>query len=355
MASFRNKRIALVLGGGGLKGFAHIGVLRALAELEIEPVIVAGTSIGALVGGAYAAGRSIDDMVDRAVSFRRRDLFRINHMGMVLERMRSPAIYLEQPLRTVIDSILPNVTFDELPRRLLVNTVDIARGTQVVWGLHGLRDVRVQDAVYASCALPGFFPPGDVDGRVCVDGGVLDNLPVTIAGLGMDAIIAVDVGSMQLLPADNIRLQGFANIYVRAANTMMHELQIRPLTAWSGAPLFLVLPRVAHVDWFDASQTPALIDAGYEAAMDALRDFATCASAATGVFPRRRYHLAVDQASCIGCGLCVAMAPSIMDMNRHAFPRVPIVEWSPADGDFVRECPTNAISVSAVTPANPVP
>lgn len=347
MASFRNKRIALVLGGGGLKGFAHIGVLRALAELNIEPVIVAGTSIGALVGAAYAGGRTIEDMVDRAVSFKRRDLFRINHMGMVLERMRSPAIYLEQPLRSVIESIVPDVTFDELPRRLLVNTVDIARGTQLVWGLHGLRDVRVHDAVYASCSLPGFFPPGLVDGRVCVDGGVLDNLPVTIAGLGMDAIIAVDVGSMQLLPADDIKTQGFANIYVRAANTMMHELQIRPLTAWSGAPLFLVLPRVAHVDWFDASQTPALIDAGYEAAMEALVDFAHCASSASGVFPRRRYHLAVDQTACIGCGLCVALAPDIMDINRHAFPRQPEVEWSPADGDFVRQCPTNAISVSS--------
>jgi NTE family protein len=345
MSSFRSKRIAVVLGGGGLKGFAHIGVLRALAELGIEPVVVAGTSIGALVGAAYAAGRTIDEMVDRAVSFRRRDLFRINHMGMVMERMRSPAIYLEQPLRSVIESIVPDVTFDDLPRRLLVNTVDIARGTQMVWGLHGLRDVSVLDAVYASCALPGFFPPGTVSGRTCVDGGVLDNLPVSIAGLGVDAVIAVDVGSLRLLPKESIQSEGFANIYMRAATTMMHELQVRPLTQWSGSPLFLVLPGVSHVDWFDATQTPSLIDAGYMAAMDALRDFARCVSSATGVFPRRRYRIAVDQAACIGCGLCVAMAPDVMDMNRHAFPRQPEVEWSPADGDFVRQCPTNAISV----------
>src|SRR3979409_2183861 len=77
-------RIALVLGGGGLKGFAHIGVFRALKELGIEPTVVAGTSIGALIGAAYARGMEVPEMIDRARALKRRDLFRLNQMGMVL-------------------------------------------------------------------------------------------------------------------------------------------------------------------------------------------------------------------------------------------------------------------------------
>ena len=91
------RRIALVLGGGGLKGFAHIGVLRALEERGILPDVYAGTSIGALIAGAYLTGASIDDLQTRAEALRKRQLFRLNHFGMLLERMRSPSIYLEEP------------------------------------------------------------------------------------------------------------------------------------------------------------------------------------------------------------------------------------------------------------------
>ncbi|HKC80066.1 MAG TPA: patatin-like phospholipase family protein, partial [Gemmatimonadaceae bacterium] len=86
-------KIALVLGGGGLKGFAHIGVFRALAEMGIEPTVVAGTSIGALIGAAYARGMPVSEMAERARALKRRDLFRLNRMGMLLERQHSPAIY----------------------------------------------------------------------------------------------------------------------------------------------------------------------------------------------------------------------------------------------------------------------
>src|SRR5437773_10220586 len=98
-------KIALVLGGGGLKGFAHIGVFRALRDLGIEPTVVAGTSIGALIGAAFARGMPIDEMADRARGLKRRDLFRLNRMGMLLERQHSPAIYLEEPLREVVKSV----------------------------------------------------------------------------------------------------------------------------------------------------------------------------------------------------------------------------------------------------------
>src|SRR5881227_3708192 len=135
------KRVALVLGGGGMKGFAHIGVLRALEERGIKPTVYAGTSIGALIAAAAVGRMPVSEMARRAESLRRRDLFRINHFGMLLERMRSPAIYLEEPLRDLCRSIAPALRFTDLASPLLVNTVDITRGTQLVWGLPGLKDV----------------------------------------------------------------------------------------------------------------------------------------------------------------------------------------------------------------------
>ena len=102
------------------------------------------------------------EMAMRAETLRRRDLFRLNHFGMLMERMRSPSIYLEDPLRDLCRSVVPPGAFTQLKKPLLVNTVDLERGEQLVWGTPGLMDVNVQDAVYASCALPGFFPPGRV-------------------------------------------------------------------------------------------------------------------------------------------------------------------------------------------------
>jgi NTE family protein len=339
-------KIALVLGGGGLKGFAHIGVLAALQERKIKPSVFAGTSIGSLICAAAAAGMPVEDMIDHAKSLRRRDLFRINRLGMLLERSHAPSIYQAAPLRQVLESIVGNARFDELETTLLVNTVDLQRGSPVVWGLPGLKDVSVLDAVYASCALPGFYPPGDVAGRSCVDGGVIDNLPTSVASQGMDAVIAVDTGSSALVTEREIAHQGFTAIFMRSATTMMHALQLSPLDHWNGPPMILIRPRVSHIGWFSFSHTEELIDAGYRAAMEALEHLDACLSAESGIFPRHATKLSVDRDKCIGCTICVALAPQIMEMDEtgKARPRMPIVNWSPADGDFVHHCPTYAIS-----------
>src|SRR5262245_3510066 len=102
------RRIALVLGGGGIKGFAHIGVLKALEEAGIKPALYAGTSIGAMVAAANVGGMSPDELARRAESMRRRDLFRINHFGMLMDRMKSKSIYLEEPLRQLTKDIVPD-------------------------------------------------------------------------------------------------------------------------------------------------------------------------------------------------------------------------------------------------------
>jgi NTE family protein len=341
------ERTALVLGGGGLKGFAHIGVLRALEERGIRPAIHAGTSIGALIAAAHVSGVSTETMAEKAIALRRRDLFRINHFGMLFERMRSPSLYLEEPLRELVHDNVPEGSFADLQRPLLVNTVDVESGARMMWGLPGLRDVEVRDAVYASCSLPGFFPPGRVDGRTCVDGGAVDNLPAAIAGLGMDAVIAVDVGSSNLSAISDITTRGFAAIYMRAATIMMHTLQQRPLEDWLGPPMLLIRPPVAHRDWFSFSHAEELIDAGYESARAVLDGMGDSLRMPGGVFPRRGVEIAVDREKCVSCGTCVALAPRLMAMDAEskAYATCSRLEWSPAEGGFVHQCPTGAITV----------
>lgn len=343
-------RTALVLGGGGLKGFAHIGAIRALEERGIRPSVIAGTSIGALIGAAYAGGMSVSEMTARAVSLRRRDLFRINHVGMLFERMHCPSLYLEEPLRDLCAATSPAGTFADLEIPVLVNTVDLERGTRLVWGLPGLQDVPVVDAVYASCALPGFFPPGYVGTRTCIDGGTIDNLPISIAALDADAVIAVDVGSFEVERPRDISSQGFAAIYMRAATLMMHALQQRPLADWSGPPMLLVRPDVGRHHWFSFTHAAEIVHAGYEATRTALDRAGDALCTGTGVHPQSMVSVHVNREKCIGCGTCVALAPRVMALDAEGKATVTAtpLQWSPADGNFVQHCPTEAITVQTL-------
>jgi NTE family protein len=266
-----------------------------------------------------------------------------------MDRMRSPSIYLEEPLRDLARAVVPKGTFNDLPMPLLVNTVDLERGSPMIWGSRGLKDVNVQDAVYASCALPGFFPPGRVGDRICVDGGVIDNLPVAIAGLEADLIIAVDVGSAELAPLKDVHSRGFASIYMRAATTMMHTLQQFPLTRWDGPPMVLIRPRSTE-DWLSFNNIPHSIKEGRRAGLKALEDIDAFYDQPGGVYPRRRFEIGVDREKCIGCGLCVSLAPNLMGMGSDgkAYTLTRTADWSPADGDFVAFCPTDAITARKI-------
>lgn len=348
-------RIGVVFGGGALKGLAHVGALRALAEAGVQPALYAGSSIGAMIAAAAASGMSPEVLAERAMRFRRRDLFRINHLGMLMDRMLSRSIYLESPLRTLCDELVADGTFDDFKTPLLVTALDIDRAAPLVFGRPGLRNVRVRDAVYASCALPGFFPPGIVRGHTCIDGGTTDNLPVAIAALDVDALIAVDVGIADVPMATGIASQGFASIFMRAATMMMHEQQQHSLERWTSPPMLLIRPKVSHIGWFSFTHVEELLQRGYEATRDALRDLDVLLRAPGGIFPRRQVLLSVDHDACIGCGLCVARAPNMMglDVDQKAYVLTREHSWSPADGAFVRCCPVDAIHVDPIAPTSP--
>jgi NTE family protein len=345
----------LVLSGGGLKGLAHIGVLQALDERGLQPSLVVGTSMGSLIGAAWASGMPLKEMHERGLRIRRRDVFQVAHIDMALKRMRSPAVYRREPLELLVADLLGNRTFEDLKHRLLVNTVELNSGMQVLWGLPGLRHIRVADAVFASCALPGILPPREIEGRHYVDGAVVENLPVrAAAGQGTGSIMAVDVGSTTALRAE-VQEEGFAATYIRGLEIVMQTMMQTRLEHWAQPPILLVHPRVEHVSMFAFGSNRELIEEGRRATATMLDGLAEPLNAKMiGIFPHRRVRIRVDRSRCVSCGDCVARAPAVFRLDHEGRAEVlePVQVWSPLDGDYVRNCPTYAISARLAEPAS---
>jgi NTE family protein len=343
-----DQSFTLVLSGGGLKGLAHIGVFRALEERGLVPGLVVGSSIGSLIGAAWAAGATPAEMEARALRVRRRDVFQVARADVAFRRLLAPALYRREPLETLITSLVGHITFRELRRRLLVNTTDLHSGKQVMWGLPGLLDARVADAVSASCALPGIFPPREIAGRAYVDGAVVENLPVRMAAtLGSGPLLAVNVAATSIRRQAH-ETEGFAATYIRGLEIVMQTQIEDQLRHWDGPALALVQPKVEHISMFEFEKTPELIEAGYRATAETLDAVGGRLHVMEqGLHPTRRLRVLVDEQRCVGCGTCVVQAPKVFRLDARGKAEVvaPVQTWSPLQGAYVLGCPTNAISV----------
>jgi len=179
----RPPRIGIALGGGSARGWAHIGVLAALAERGIEPEIICGTSIGALVGGIAAAGK-LAELEAWVAALTRRDV-----LGLVDFTIAGGGLIGGQKLINLYRQHLGDVTIEELPRRFAAVATDLDSGSEV-W----LQEGSLLDAIRASISLPGMFTPVRRGGRWLVDGGLANPVPVSLCRvLGADVVIAVDL------------------------------------------------------------------------------------------------------------------------------------------------------------------
>ncbi len=340
-------QFSLVLSGGGLKGLAHIGVLRGLEEHGLKPGLIVGCSMGSLIAAAWATGMPVREMEDRALAVKRKDVFRVAHVDMALKRMLSPAVYRREPLDTLIRSLVGDLTFADLPNRLMVNTVDINSGQQLLWGLPGLRDASVADAVFASCALPGLFPPRMIQGHACADGAVVDNLPIRVAAsLSPGPVVAIDVGGAGTTRRGVERL-GFVATYARGLEIVMQSKVIEAARDWEHPPLVMVRPRVEHISMFAFNKTPFLISEGYRAVLATLDTLPSgLVDLPPGIHPRRPIHIRVDRDVCVGCGVCAARLPDVfrMDGSNKAIAKEPVQMWSPIERTLLNMCPTGALS-----------
>jgi NTE family protein len=178
--------IGLALGGGGARGLSHIGVLKALTRAGIRVDYIAGTSIGAIIGSAFASGMSIDDMEALALRISRRR----EQIRMLDFRLTGAGLLKGTRLYRQFSSMLgEGLTFADLRIPMAVMAVDVNTGREVM-----ICDGPVADAVRASMSVPAVFEPVERDGMRLADGGLLNNVPTDVlCRAGMDIKIAVDV------------------------------------------------------------------------------------------------------------------------------------------------------------------
>ncbi len=176
-------KIGLALGGGAARGWAHIGVLRALLAAGIKPDIIAGTSIGAVVGGCYAAGR-LDDLEVFARELTKRRVF-----GYLDFNLTGTGLITGQRLCERLDRQLGDRSIEDLDQQFTAVATEFGSGHEV-WLSRG----RLVDAVRASYALPGIFKPVKIDGRWLFDGALVNPIPVSVCrALGARYVIAVNL------------------------------------------------------------------------------------------------------------------------------------------------------------------
>jgi NTE family protein len=205
MKLFRKKpkRIGLALGGGGARGLAHIPVLETLDELGIRPAAIAGTSIGSIMGALYASGLSgseIRELVDRLLLrdiekvsdvFTRKDL--LKSLSMIDPSFKRGSLIKGEKFVRFLSESMNCSAFEELQIPLSISTTDYTSGTECVF-----RSGDLLSAVRASMAIPGIFSPVERDGKLLIDGGLVNPLPYNLLPKQCDLVIAVDVsGSLE--------------------------------------------------------------------------------------------------------------------------------------------------------------
>jgi NTE family protein len=263
-------RIALALGSGGLRGMAHIGVLRALEEAEIRPSLYAGSSAGALVAAAAAHGFALPDLESVADRLQRSSIFRIDYVSLLRYGFRTPALYRSERLLAVCDELFGDTTFRHLTTPLIVSTVDVETASPLWWGLSSLPDASIAEAVYASCAMPGLLPPGRVGDRLCMDGGVADPLALGALAPLADIVIAVVLDRGTSLPPSGAPLRPAPSMWWHAQSIVMRDLSRHTIEEWDGPPLLVIRPDLRQAHALRGGDPRQMIRAGYEAALEVL-------------------------------------------------------------------------------------
>lgn len=240
-------RLALALGGGSARGFAHIGVARALEQAGIAVDLIVGTSAGALVGAFMAAGWSAAQMEAFALQVREADVADFASAGR-------RGMLAGEALARVVAERLRGAQIEQLRIRYAAVTTDLRSGELVL-----LRQGPVSEAVRASCSIPGVFVPAMLQGRELVDGGLVSPLPVRAARqLGAELVLAVDVAARP-------RRHDFAGLYEVVLQSF--EIMGRALADQEALQADLVIrPDTAQFSSSDFGVRKEMIQAGFEAA-----------------------------------------------------------------------------------------
>jgi NTE family protein len=263
-----NKRpqIGLVLSGGGARGLAHIGVLKVLEEMRIPIDCIAGTSMGAIVGGLYAAGASPAELEKLVTSIRKEDRqsdkidlnlgIRDGHLIM------SKGLVQGQNLNLLLKEILLHTSdtkdFDSLHIPFRAVAADIESGQAVVIGAGDL-----SQAIRASMSIPGIFAPMEIGGKMLVDGGIANNLPIDVVrGMGADILIVVDIGT-PLRTREGLNSPGSITAQVM---TILIQRNVQAQLQTLKPEDILIQPQLGNLGTTDFSKTAAAMHIGQDTA-----------------------------------------------------------------------------------------
>jgi NTE family protein len=279
-------KIGLVLGGGGAKGAAHIGVLKVLEELKIPVDYIAGTSMGAIVGSLYASGLSADEIETLITSIDWKDVFSGNParkdidfrrkredfeilsgltLGVKDGKIRLPKGLIKDQKANVLFEVLMLHTveiddFDKLPIPFRAVATDLETGEIVVLGKG-----RLADAARASMSVPGAFPPIELNGRILIDGGIVRNVPVDIVrDMGADIVICIDVGKPMKTRKD---LEEPLAILNQMIDIMMKK-NIKEQIDTLGAKDIYINPKLGKLGSGDFDKAAEIVSIGEKAARE---------------------------------------------------------------------------------------
>lgn len=261
------KKIALVLGGGGVRGLAHIGVLKVLKELNIKPTEYIGTSVGALVASMIASDTPLGEMENIAINIKREDILDFNYSGLLTRGTKTLSIFKGKRFYEFVLSVVKENKFENLQTPLYINAVNLNNGRCEIFGPGERTDISVVDAVCASCALPGAFPPKQLGKNYYIDGGIVDNVPISVAVKhSADVIIAVNLGSLTDHNDRHFERQGLAGILGQANTIMMQAILHHYLNNVRLKNLILIEPPVSKHGILHFEGLDNLLKAGEETA-----------------------------------------------------------------------------------------
>lgn len=265
------RRTVLVLGGGGMKGIAHIGAMKALEEAAIRPDAIVGTSIGALIGALLAGGLGWRELMEVARRMKKEDIVSVNRRALWLGGVRAMSVFDPDPFREWMERVLPIRDFREMIVPLRFNATSLVTGRDVWFGSGREQNVSLVEAVYASCALPVYFPPAHIGDDVLVDGGVTNPLPLSeAASFKPSRVIAVDVSADLTPPAEGFFDQGLIAIHDRVLNLTLQYRRAEALRKFGDLPMVYIRPKIGHLQTFDFDRGQFFMEEGYRAANEAL-------------------------------------------------------------------------------------
>ena len=262
-------KVVAVLSGGGAKGAAHVGAMKALEEWDLVPDHIVGTSMGAVIGACFACGLRYEEVLQRITAVGRRDVASFSPSAVLGVLSRS--LLQPEPFRETLSALVPATRFADLETPLTVTAVDAKSGDLVLFGAGGRSHIPLQDALYASCALPVYYPAGVIGDREYIDGGVRAVLPLDVA-LRFDPalVVGVSVGPSLYAPqsSNGMLASGVIGAHRRALRIMMAIQTEQVVSRWRQdrpTDFILIQPHIEGGATFDVENVVDFVQEGYRA------------------------------------------------------------------------------------------